>query len=107
MKKIAAFMALFIIVSAGCRAQDTGDPADREAPSVFSGTLIRVAEDGTLIIEPDEGEEIRQSGTEVSINPGDNQNFELGDQVMVTHEGPVMESHPLQVHLISIERSED
>lgn len=107
MKKIAAIMALFIIVSTGCGVQDTGDPADREEPSVFTGTVIRVEGDGTLVIEPDEGEEIRQSGTEVSINPEDDQNFELGVQVMVTHEGPVMESHPLQVHLISIESSED
>ena len=107
MKKIAAIRALFIIVSTGCGVQDTGDPADREEPSVFSGTVIRVEGDGSLIIEPDKGEEIRQSGTEVSVSPENDEDFNLGDHVLVTHEGPVMEIHPLQVHLISIESSED
>lgn len=107
MKKIAAVLALFIIGSTGCGTQSTGDPADTEEPSVFSGKVIQVTEEGALIIEPDEGEGIRQSGTEVSVSPENDEEFNLGDHVMVTHEGPVMESHPLQVHLIEIEMLSD
>lgn len=107
MKKIAGVMALFIIFATGCGARNTSDSADTEEQSVFSGEVIRITGDGSLIIKPDEGEEIRQSGTEVSVSPENDEDFNLGDHVLVTHEGPVMESHPLQVHLIAIERVDD
>lgn len=97
LKRIVAigFMLFFI---SGC-AEDTGE--------TFTGTVISLEQSNQLIVRPDEYEAIRQSGDEVSISAPADQSFEEGDRVIVTHEGPVMESHPLQVHLISIELEED
>ncbi len=72
------------------------------AQSSFEGTVIRV-EETTIIVEPFEDEKIRRSGFEVRVNVDDHSDFQIGDRVKVTHEGPVMESHPLQIDLIEIE----
>lgn len=96
-KRLMVLSLMFMLLS-GC-SEDTGES--------FTGTVISVDSSNQLIIHPDDGEEIRQSGDEVAISAPPEQTFEEGDRVVVTHEGPVMESHPLQVHLLSIEHAED
>lgn len=93
-KRFMTLVAVSLFLT-GCFEQDQTDE--------FTGIVIEVQVTNHLIVEPHEGEPIRSSGTEVSISAPADQNFEIGDEVRVTHEGPVMESHPLQVHLISIE----
>ncbi|MCC5896188.1 MAG: hypothetical protein JJU16_12070 [Alkalibacterium sp.] len=73
----------------------------------FRGIVTEVQLTNHIIVEPYEDESIRASGTEVSVSVPDDQQFEVGDAVLVTHEGPVMESHPLQIHLVSIERIDE
>ncbi|GEK89625.1 hypothetical protein SAMN04488100_1169 [Alkalibacterium putridalgicola] len=93
MKRVlTAFILLFLFLLAGCQSGET-----------FEGTVIRLDE-YSVIVEPSEGEDIRRSGTEVSIPVEEDLNLEVGDRVRVTHEGPVMESYPLQINLIEIER---
>lgn len=98
MFKGLALLSLMFMLLSGC-AEDAGES--------FTGTVISAEPSNQLIVRPDDGEEIRQSGDEVAITAPADQTFEEGDRVVVTHEGPVMESHPLQVHLLSIERVED
>ncbi|MCC5889002.1 MAG: DUF3221 domain-containing protein [Alkalibacterium sp.] len=98
MFKRLAVLSLLLFFISGC-AEDNGES--------FTGEVISVEGSNQLIVRPDEEEEIRQSGDEVSISAPMEQSFEEGDRVIVTHEGPVMESHPLQVHLLSIELTEE
>ena len=93
MKTIAtAVMVTWLLFLTGCQ---TGES--------FEGTVIRVNGSG-VVIEPFEDEEIRRSGTEVSVVVEEDMGLEIGDRVKVTHEGEVMESHPLQINLIEIEK---
>ncbi|WP_368645208.1 DUF3221 domain-containing protein [Alkalibacterium putridalgicola] len=93
MKRVlTAFILLFLFLLAGCQSGET-----------FEGTVIRI-DDQSVVIEPAEGEDIRRSGTEVSISVEEDMDLEIGDRVRVRHEGPVMESFPLQINLIEIER---
>lgn len=98
MFKRLVIVDLMLIFISGC-AEDAGE--------TFTGTVISAEPSNQLIVRPDEDEAIRQSGDEVSISAPSDQSFEEGDRVVVTHEGPVMESHPLQIHLLSIELAED
>jgi len=92
MKKVLAAVTLLVfILLTGCESGES-----------LLGTVIRMDEE-TMVVEPFEGEEIRRSGTEVSVSVPDDLDLEVGDQVRVTHEGPVMESHPLQITVIAIE----
>lgn len=79
----------------------------QDASESFTGVVITAESSTQLIVRPDEGEPIRQSGDRVAISVPDNQTFAEGDRVIVTHEGPVMESDPLQVHLLSIDLLEE
>lgn len=101
MKKVIMIMVMMgIILLSGCEGQVQGE--------TFEGIVVTAESDApTIIVEPCEGEDIRRSGTLISIGVPDEQNFQVGDKVRVTHEGPVMESHPLQINLLSIEKTGD
>ncbi|GAA0368640.1 hypothetical protein GCM10008932_20450 [Alkalibacterium iburiense] len=93
-KAVMGLVVLVALLLSGCEE------------AVFEGTVAVVeAEESILIVEPHEGESIRQSGTLVSLSVPEDHTYEVGDTVRVTHEGPVMESHPLQVNLISIKKT--
>ncbi|SFC29622.1 hypothetical protein SAMN04488102_104262 [Alkalibacterium subtropicum] len=93
MKKIPVLVSLLcFFLLTGCQSGE-----------VFEGTVIRV-DDQSIVVEPFEGEEIRRSGTEVSVSLEEDMDLDVGDQVRITHEGNVMESFPLQIDLIEIER---
>ncbi|OJF93087.1 DUF3221 domain-containing protein [Alkalibacterium sp. 20] len=93
---VVVFMFTFIFVLSGCQT-------NKNYPT-FEGRIINV-EESYIIVEPFEDEEIRRSGSEVSIRVEDDLNFQVGDEVRVTHDGPIMESFPLQINLIEIERT--
>lgn len=99
MKRILVVFVIMSLFLTGCSTDDQSED--------FRGTVIEVQSSDHILVEPHEDESIRSSGTEVSIIVPADQQFEVGDEVLVTHEGPVMESHPLQVHLISIEQIEE
>ena len=58
-----------------------------------------------IIVEPNEGEEIRKSADRISINLGKYNDalYEVGTNVKVTYKGYVMETYPAQVDKVSIE----
>ncbi|MBT7123093.1 MAG: hypothetical protein HN948_08825, partial [Clostridia bacterium] len=59
----------------------------------------------SAIVTPNEGEPIRSSGDKVSITIEEGA-FSVGDVVKVEHYPEVMESYPLQIRMISIEKVE-
>ncbi len=58
-----------------------------------------------IIVEPNEGEEIRKSSDKISISLGKYNDalYEVGTKVKVTYKGYVMETYPAQVDKVSIE----
>jgi len=58
-----------------------------------------------ILVEPNEGEEIRKSADRISVDLGKNNDalYEVGTNVKVTYTGDVMETYPAQVKEIKIE----
>ncbi len=70
----------------------------------FYGKVIE-SKQNYIIVEPNEGEEIRKSADKISINLGENNDtiYQVGTNVKITYTGYVMESYPAQVDAIKIE----
>ena len=67
----------------------------------------KVVETGTsyIIVEPNENEEIRKSSDKIDIGLGEHNDalYEVGTNVKITYEGPIMESYPAKVKATKIE----
>ncbi len=67
----------------------------------------KVIESGTnyIIVEPNENEEIRKSSDKIDIGLGEYNDalYEVGTNVKITYEGPIMESYPAKVKATKIE----
>lgn len=75
-----------------------------EKTKSFTGVISKISE-GEAIVVPDEGEDIRKSGDAVTIYIGkEADKFSVGDKVTVTYDGDIMESYPLQVRVIKVEK---
>lgn len=70
----------------------------------FYGKVIE-SKQNYIIVEPDEGEEIRKSADKISIGLGEYNDalYQVGTNVKITYAGYVMESYPAQVDAIKIE----
>lgn len=70
----------------------------------FYGKVIE-SKQNYIIVEPNEGEEIRKSADKISIDLGEYNDaiYEVGTNVKITYTGYVMESYPAQVDAIKIE----
>ena len=91
-------MLLFLILT-GCAK--TLDQVIDDEPH-FTGTVLEVSEHSVLV-EADEGEDIRRSGDLVSVSldieyEDGKSTYHVGDRVTVYYNGDVAESDPLQVH---------
>jgi hypothetical protein len=78
------------------------NPFSQTKISSFYGTIIDVSSD-SIIVEPSEGEQIRNSSDKISIALSDTSNAKIGSKVFIKYTGEVMESYPAQINLISIE----
>ena len=96
---ILAFVAVVLVTGL-----ITGCGKDKEV--TFKGVIIEWSET-TAVVTPDEGEQILNSGDKVVVDmtKGDGK-FTLGDRVLVTYDGTVMESYPLQIRTIRVEHAE-
>ncbi len=111
MKKVilvlcAAVMVIGMVACAPERGtgEDVIDEPAMDETVSFTGEIIEV--NGTsAIVVPNEGEPIRSSGDKVSIKIEEGA-FKVGDIVLIEHSLEVMESHPLQINMISIEKVE-
>lgn len=70
----------------------------------FYGKVIE-SKQNYIIVEPNEGEEIRKSADKISVGLGEYNDaiYEVGTNVKITYTGYVMESYPAQVDAIKIE----
>jgi hypothetical protein len=78
------------------------DPFYQAQAASFYGKIINVGDKG-IIVEPLEGEQIRNSTDKIAIALSDTSNAKIGGKVFVKYTGEVMESYPAQIKLISIE----
>ncbi|MCR3955268.1 MAG: YobA family protein [Gudongella sp.] len=94
-KLLLVLIVVLGVMVAGC---------SQEVTEEFVGTITEI--NGlTAIVQPDEDEEIRNSGdlVEVSLSVSDNFEFMVGDRVKVTHNGQIQEKYPLGIETISVE----
>ena len=80
------------------------NPVATENKYAFLG---KVTESGTsyIIVEPNENEAIRKSSDKIDIGLGEYNDavYEVGTNVKITYEGPIMESYPAKVKATKIE----
>ncbi|MED1603294.1 DUF3221 domain-containing protein [Alkalihalophilus marmarensis] len=97
------FLFLLVLVSVLFSACNSGEHELIEE-AAFTGTIESIHND-SAIIAIEEGE-ILSSGDKVSVNLAVNEEetFQVGDRVVVSYDGAVMESYPLQIHTISIKQ---
>lgn len=70
----------------------------------FSGTVLEVR-DGSLLVEADEGESVRQSSDVFSVSTDvqlkdSTTDFAVGDRICVYFDGQIAESYPAQIHKV-------
>ena len=70
----------------------------------FYGKVIE-SHSNSIILEPNEGEDIRKSADKIVVKLGENNDalYQIGTNVKVTYKGYVMETYPAQVDVVSIE----
>ncbi len=72
----------------------------------FKAEIVEIF-DGSANVTPNEGEDILSSGDLVSISLKNAQGeFLVGDEIIVYYTGEVMESYPLQVNVLEVEKVE-
>lgn len=84
--------------------------SEEEQSYVFTGEIISIHYTdepwSAVAFSEDIGDGGYPEGAEVSIQLDENEEWEVGDQVRVTHEGPILESYPLGTNQIDIEKME-
>lgn len=109
MKKIIKYVCLVIIVGtllSGCKADNNqSDKQQEDLTEKFEGSIEEMNEK-IVIVKIDEGWNISNSGDRVSVDTSvnDKETFQIGDRVRVTYDGRIMESYPLGIFTISIEK---
>ncbi len=78
--------------------------ADNQEKVYFYGKIIESNED-SIVVEPNENEEIRKSADKISIGLEKNLDYmyEVGTNVKITYNGVIMETYPAQVEAMDIE----
>lgn len=103
MKKLSLVM-LSIVLSIflmGCNLSD-----ENQTEATFTGTITDITEQSALV-DIEEGE-ILNSGAQVMVDLSTvDETFEVGDNIRVGYEGGVMESHPLQINTVFVEKLEE
>ena len=77
------------------------DNIQSEEEQFFYGKIIE-ATDSYIIVEPNEGDEIRKTADKISIALGKNNDtiYMVGTNLKVTYNGTIMETYPAQVEAI-------
>ncbi len=78
--------------------------ADNQEKVYFYGKIIE-SNENSIIVEPNENEEIRKSADKISIALEKNLDYmyEVGTNVKITYNGVIMETYPAQVEAMDIE----
>lgn len=111
MKKILIAVCVLLAILSVTACSDNNERADVDNAGnqneikkrAFTGVITQII-GSTLIIEPNEDEDIRSSGDAVSVVINrDIEKYSAGDTVMVEYDGNIMESYPLQINMLGIE----
>lgn len=108
MKKVilvlcAAIMVIGLVACAPAKTPDD-DIIDPNESVFFTGEITQIS-GSTALVTPNEGEQIRSSGDAVYIDLQSSEDrFAVGDIIKVEYDGSVMESYPLQINVISVEK---
>ena len=71
----------------------------------FIGTIVEINSNGSFILEPDINESIRNSADRISVTGKiTDDEWEIGMKILVKYSGDIIETHPAQVNVISMER---
>ncbi len=78
--------------------------AEQESNLSFYGKVIE-AHQKYILVEPNEGEEIRKSADKIEISLGENNDeiYKVGTNVKITYTGYIMETYPAKVEATNIE----
>lgn len=78
--------------------------AEQESNLSFYGKVIE-AHQKYILVEPNEGEEIRKSADKIEIGLGENNDaiYKVGTNVKITYTGYIMETYPAKVKATNIE----
>lgn len=78
--------------------------AEQESNLSFYGKVIE-AHQKYILVEPNEGEEIRKSADKIEIGLGENNDaiYKVGINVKITYTGYIMETYPVKVEATNIE----
>lgn len=99
--KLLLLSLLAMILLAGCNLSK-----ENQSDATFTGTIEEVTADNA-IVAVEEGEILTSGDTVmVSLENVEDETFEVGDNVRVGYDGPIMESDPLQINTIFIEKIE-
>ena len=97
MKKILVLLVISLTFTLLSGCKDSQDPS-------FIGKIESINNDSALVLVQ-EGEEIQSSGDKVNIDISKyNGELNINDKIKVIYTGEVMESYPLQVTVVSIEK---
>lgn len=109
-RKSHSFLTLSLLLFAGCSNAAPEVNGGNDEIFSFHGTIVEINEDGSnMIVKPDDEEEIRKSGSLVTIpiSESDDHEYTVGDEIDVEYGGDVMEIDPLQVHVIDIKPDQE
>ena len=83
-------------------ADGNGGADTAQENMTFTGAVSSI--DGrTVVVKPDDGEDIKNSGDRISVRLADDHNFIVGDRVRVTYHGVVTDGDPASVNAVKIE----
>jgi len=72
------------------------------ASNTFVGSVSEV-NGRTIVVTPDDGQDIKTNGNKISVSLDRDHNFVVGDKVRVTYDGNITGTNPATVNATSVE----
>lgn len=100
------FSLIFTILLSGlffaCDSEDVENNYENEAKPTFIGMIEEINGD-SAIVYVEEGDISDGSIVFVNLSVNITETFQVGDQIKVKFDGPVLESHPAQINTLLVE----
>ncbi len=98
----------FTACSGEKESEDINSQEVVDSIAIFKGVISEIDEKSAIVDVNADQEHILSSGDKVSVNLSiSQQEFVVGDEIVVYYSGEIMESYPLQVNVSDIELLED
>ena len=85
----------------------TLDDVKKDKPN-FSGTVIEVNDDHTILVKPDENEPVMKSSDKIRVSLDvkmkgiGQETFDIGYEIRVYYDGAILESYPAQINEVYV-----